>query len=1024
MISTPLHNRTRRDRVEGTLEWFHSRYDSNRLSPLPSTWYLDPSGPLTIQDAINSAADGDTILLAKGTYSGAGYRNLRVWGKAIVITSVEGPDSTTIDCENVARGFLFVDGEGRQTVLSGVTVTHGLGTFISGAKRNGGAVYIRDASPAIVGNVFKSNSAMCDIRYVPDPECAGGMGGAMYISGGAPLIDRNVFLGNQSRGYGGGAVYSGGSNAEFVGNVFGWNSAQDCCTIVFPYWDDFLPGGAVCVSGGTVLFDNNIFYNNWSIDEGHALFIYNRGEHIIRHCTFVDNSWVGSLPVQLSNATVLIENSIFAYNKIPGYGGGEVIACQKGATATVRCNDFFENAPNNFCATDSSGNIFLDPMFVDPSNGDFGLLPGSPCLPEGNACGVRMGARPPVLFPDPIWHENDSLRVRPGDDVCVHFKLTPPILEGVEVGFEVTGANTNAGSARTNAAGEVGRCYSPMFLGVDTITATTAVPFGDSIYVASAKLQLTLLAPKVVYDPSQHSGADTILAVPGGILCAYFLTMPPMAEATVSFQVRGANHLDGLDTTSSDGAASWCYSAIRMGVDSITATAAFDYGGEVYHDSGSLLLMSHAPVFEADPAYHIGADTLITPPDSTVCVYLRIIPPLSGVDVHAVVSGANTSSMSGTTDSTGCMALCYLASNSGVDSVRATADIIIGGMAYHPSVIIELTIICGGTILPETALSVGCSQSDDDMLEITLVSSKELDAPRAVFDFERQSGAIEHAEHPLVAAPDSWLYSTSYGIPDPGHLTLNVIASDLYGNDASEKREYDVAKVLRQYSLDCVSNDGAVGLSAKEEAIKKSGRILIEREAEWDTPQRDDHGTVLKPVSERFRLTTNAVLLLSPRMIVRHSYSPDSAPASTADDVRKVGLYQQSGAVWTYVGGQGNDETVSAAVDLPGAYAAFFNPDYHVVPSATALFQNYPNPFKPTTTIAFDLHAPGQVELNIYDVAGRRIRTLINEYKPAGVYASEWNGRNNAGERVPTGVYFYRLKTELVTWTNKMVLIR
>jgi flagellar hook assembly protein FlgD len=95
-----------------------------------------------------------------------------------------------------------------------------------------------------------------------------------------------------------------------------------------------------------------------------------------------------------------------------------------------------------------------------------------------------------------------------------------------------------------------------------------------------------------------------------------------------------------------------------------------------------------------------------------------------------------------------------------------------------------------------------------------------------------------------------------------------------------------------------------------------------------------------------------------------------------------------------------------------------------VTPEKTVLFQNYPNPFNPSTRIAFDLAVDADVKLSIYDVTGRRVRTLLNGFRTAGVYNMEWNGRDESGRWLASGVYFYRLTAHGVTTTKKSILIR
>ena len=88
------------------------------------------------------------------------------------------------------------------------------------------------------------------------------------------------------------------------------------------------------------------------------------------------------------------------------------------------------------------------------------------------------------------------------------------------------------------------------------------------------------------------------------------------------------------------------------------------------------------------------------------------------------------------------------------------------------------------------------------------------------------------------------------------------------------------------------------------------------------------------------------------------------------------------------------------------------------------LFQNYPNPFNPVTTIRYSMAGAGHVELVIYSVSGERVRTLINENRDAGTHTAVWDGRNDHGTAVSSGVYFYRLQAGYFVSAKKMLLLR
>ena len=94
------------------------------------------------------------------------------------------------------------------------------------------------------------------------------------------------------------------------------------------------------------------------------------------------------------------------------------------------------------------------------------------------------------------------------------------------------------------------------------------------------------------------------------------------------------------------------------------------------------------------------------------------------------------------------------------------------------------------------------------------------------------------------------------------------------------------------------------------------------------------------------------------------------------------------------------------------------------MPLEFSLEQNYPNPFNPTTVIVFTLPDPGRVRLEILNLLGESVAILLDEDREAGTYQTTWNGTNRSGNIVPSGVYFYKLRSGTATLTRKMVFVR
>ena len=98
--------------------------------------------------------------------------------------------------------------------------------------------------------------------------------------------------------------------------------------------------------------------------------------------------------------------------------------------------------------------------------------------------------------------------------------------------------------------------------------------------------------------------------------------------------------------------------------------------------------------------------------------------------------------------------------------------------------------------------------------------------------------------------------------------------------------------------------------------------------------------------------------------------------------------------------------------------------DERALPTAFGLSQNYPNPFNPTTSIEFALPEASQVTLEIYNLLGQKVRTLVNGFQQAGYITTSWDGMDQNGREVSSGTYIYRLQTEDVSFSKKMILMK
>ena len=130
-----------------------------------------------------------------------------------------------------------------------------------------------------------------------------------------------------------------------------------------------------------------------------------------------------------------------------------------------------------------------------------------------------------------------------------------------------------------------------------------------------------------------------------------------------------------------------------------------------------------------------------------------------------------------------------------------------------------------------------------------------------------------------------------------------------------------------------------------------------------------------------------------------------------------------AGAKLTFYSDSG--DTVTSYTDEKGNYSAVLNHQTSVDaenPQGIILRQNYPNPFNPSTTIEFILNRPSDIQLDIYNILGQKVRMLTKGYKSAGTHLHQWDGADNNGKAVSAGIYIYTLHTDGFTLSGRMTL--
>jgi len=253
---------------------------------------LVPGQYSTIQAAVDAASTGDTVIVAPGTYTGTGNRDVYVSGKEITIRSTDPNDpsvanNTIIDCNNSGRGFYLES----NTVVEGFIITDGNTDYGGGINIYYYAPMIRKCN--IIGNhatiygggIYYNGSSLTSVTITDcniSNNTAVSRGGGIFVTG-AFIVDNCRIVNNQSS-YGGGIWSIGTLEASTINNsVIAGNIA-----LTSP------GGGAIFVQNDTIIMNNSIISGNFSQSNGGGLYIGSQGRINAQGCSFGGNAASGN----------------------------------------------------------------------------------------------------------------------------------------------------------------------------------------------------------------------------------------------------------------------------------------------------------------------------------------------------------------------------------------------------------------------------------------------------------------------------------------------------------------------------------------------------------------------------------------------------------------------------------------------------------------------------------------------------------------------------------------------------------
>jgi immune inhibitor A len=283
------------------------------------------------------------------------------------------------------------------------------------------------------------------------------------------------------------------------------------------------------------------------------------------------------------------------------------------------------------------------------------------------------------------------------------------------------------------------------------------------------------------------------------------------------------------------------------------------------------------------------------------------------------------------------------------------------------------------------------------------------------------------------------IYSCNYTLSTSGNIQIKVTGSDCAGNPGSHTENFGAGLILTSGGQ-VVSHDGILRLDVGSGAVRKAEFFLVfmTDEKGGANPIPEDYldvyyvKTILRGGKEADRDVISTTYSITPSQIKLGSKAKLSFHYGGIDlegrDPAGLVICHWDGKnyqpILSYL--DSDRKEVMAYIDKLGIYQLVYKSDHNSgnVPKAHLLKSNYPNPFNHSTSIAYETSSPGWVRIEIYNLLGQKVKTLVNEYQPAGRYNTLWNGTSDQNQIVSSGIYFCRFSVDQFSQTKKMVFLK